>query len=157
MARKNLLKFLAITLSLGVMTACALLSPETSSAAKHPEELGAGRPNCTTCHGDDTLKGALKSYTSFNHTPDFVKDHRFQATQDSATCASCHSQPFCGDCHGGKVSMKPATKLGDRPDRELQHRGDYLTLHRMEGKMDPSSCYKCHGRANNDTCRTCHR
>jgi hypothetical protein len=37
------------------------------------------------------------------------------------------------------------------------HRADFLTMHRIEGKMDPSACYTCHGRANNDKCRACHK
>ena len=102
-------------------------------------------------------KGALKPYASFDHTPGFVRDHRFQANQDPNTCGACHAQSFCTDCHGGKVPMKPATLLEDRPDRMAPHRGDYLTQHRIDGKLDPSSCYACHGRANNDKCRVCHR
>lgn len=156
MSRKIVLQFLAVVFGLGAFTACALLSPETSFAPTHPQELSAGRPMCSSCHGEDVAKGALKTYASFDHTPAFVKNHRFQATQDSATCASCHAQSFCADCHGGKVAMSPAIKLGNRPDRETPHRAGYLSMHRMDGKVDPSSCYKCHGRANNDKCRACH-
>jgi hypothetical protein len=53
--------------------------------------------------------------------------------------------------------MKPATKFGDRPDRMVPHRGDYMTQHRIDGKLDPASCYKCHGRGNNKICLNCHR
>jgi hypothetical protein len=157
MARKTILQVLGIALGLGVLMACSLVSPETSFARTHPQELGAGRPLCSECHTNDVSKGALKPYASFDHTPAFVKDHRFQANQDSGTCASCHAQSFCADCHGGKVAMKPATRLSDRPDRMAPHRADFLTMHRIEGKMDPSACYTCHGRANNDKCRACHK
>jgi hypothetical protein len=27
----------------------------------------------------------------------------------------------------------------------------------IEGKIDPTSCYRCHGRANNEKCIVCHR
>ena len=157
MARKTVLQALGIALGLGVLMACSLISPETSYAASHPEGLGAGKPICSECHTTDVAKGALKPYASFDHTPTFVKDHKFQANQDANTCATCHAPSFCVDCHGGKVPMKPATKLSNRPDRFAPHRGDYLTLHKIEGKMDPSACYTCHGRANNDKCRACHR
>jgi hypothetical protein len=53
--------------------------------------------------------------------------------------------------------MKPSTRYGNRPDREFQHRGNYITLHKIEGKLDPASCYRCHGRANNERCIACHR
>ncbi|MBL0211631.1 MAG: cytochrome C [Holophagaceae bacterium] len=157
MIRKTLLLCVAI-LGFGILTACALLSPQTSFAPTHPEGVEASvRPLCSDCHGTEAMKGGLKNYNSFDHTPTFVKNHRFQANQDSATCASCHAPSFCADCHGGKVSMSASVKLGDRPDRVLAHRGNYLILHRMDGKMDPGSCYKCHGRSNNDKCATCHK
>ena len=157
MMRKTVLLFVAAVLGLGIFTACALLSPQTSFTPTHPQGLEAGRPLCSDCHGTESMKGGLKTFESFNHTSTFVKNHRFQANQDSGTCASCHAPSFCADCHGGKVAMTPSTKLGNRPDREMPHRGNYLILHRMDGKMDPTSCYKCHGRSNNDKCATCHK
>jgi hypothetical protein len=30
-------------------------------------------------------------------------------------------------------------------------------MHRIEGKLDPASCYRCHGRANNERCVACHK
>jgi hypothetical protein len=157
MIKRSVILPLLVAIGLGVMTACGLLSPETSFAPTHPEALGVGRPICSTCHADESLKGGFKTYASFDHTPAFVKDHKVQATQDGATCASCHAQAFCTDCHGGKVPMLPSTKLGNRPDRDTPHRLGYLALHRMDGKVDPTSCYKCHGRANNEKCAACHR
>ena len=35
--------------------------------------------------------------------------------------------------------------------------GDYLSRHRIEGRIDPVSCLKCHGRQNNERCKLCHR
>jgi len=158
MIRKTLLLFLAIGFGLGLMTACGLLSPEPSFAPTHPpQETSAGRPLCSDCHGAETIKGSLKTFASFDHTPAFVKDHRYLANQSSGTCAACHAQSFCSDCHAGKTMMNPSVKLGNRPDRETPHRGNYLAVHRMDGKMDPTSCYKCHGRANNDKCIACHK
>ncbi len=157
MAVRTMLKAVAVAVGLGLLAACGVVSPESSFAATHPQELGAGRPVCSDCHGDETMKGSLKPYSAFNHSEDFVRNHRFLAGSDGNTCSVCHAPSFCADCHGGKVVMKPATKLGDRPDRMSPHRGDWMTLHRMEGKMDPSSCYQCHGRANNDRCRACHQ
>lgn len=155
MIRKTLLLLVAV-LGIGLLTACALLSPQASFMPTHPEGLEAGRPMCSDCHSNEAMKGGLKTFEAFNHTPTFVTNHRFQANQDSGTCASCHAPSFCSDCHGGKVSMRTSVKLGDRPDRMMPHRGNYLILHRMDGKMDPTGCYKCHGRSNNDKCAACH-
>ena len=157
MINKTVLLSLLLAIGLGILTACGLLSPEPNFAPTHPEALGAGRPMCSTCHADEIHKGAGKPFASFDHTPDFVKNHKVQATEDGATCAACHAQSFCSDCHGGKVPMMPSTKLADRPDRMTFHREGYLALHRMDGKIDPTSCYKCHGRANNELCQACHR
>ncbi len=148
---------LAAALGLGLMTACALVSPEASFARTHPQELSAGRPTCSECHGTERVKSTQKTFASFDHTPAFVKDHKVQANQDSGTCAACHAQSFCSDCHGGKTAMLPSTKLANRPDRDMPHRADFLTMHRIEGKIDPTSCYKCHGRANNEKCSACHK
>lgn len=158
MQQKTLFRALIVLLGLGFFTACAMLSPNASFAPSHPQELSAGKPMCSECHTTDTFKGAEKPFAAFDHTDVFVKDHKFLAGKDAATCATCHAPSFCSDCHGGKVPMKPSTLAGDRPDRTVMpHRGDYLTLHKIEGKMDPTGCFKCHGRANNDKCRACHR
>ena len=151
------LALLATVLGLGFMAACTLVSPETSFARSHPQALDAGRPTCSECHGTEKVKSTQKTFASFDHTPEFVKNHKFQANQDSGTCAACHAQSFCADCHGGKTVMAPSTKLANRPDREMPHRADYLTMHRIDGKIDPTGCYKCHGRANNEKCSACHK
>ncbi len=157
MSRKRFILALLCALGAGLLTACSLLSRVESFPPTHPQALEPGRPQCSGCHGEDSMPGGLKTYASFDHTPTFVKEHRFAANRDSGTCAACHSQSFCSDCHSGKTMMTPSTKLGDRPDRDMPHRAGYLTLHRIDAKMDPSGCFKCHGRANNETCRACHR
>ena len=156
MIKKVLLRT-ALALSFVSLIACSLLSPETSVARTHPQELGNGRPMCTECHENEPMKGSNKLYGSLNHTPAFVKDHKFAANQDIQSCATCHSQSSCSDCHTGKGVVSPAIKLADRPDRMSPHRGGYLAIHRIEGKLDPTGCFKCHGRANNQICTTCHK
>lgn len=157
MTRKFLFQGLALMLGLATFLACSLISPEASYPITHPQELSAGRPQCTECHSTEVAKGALKPFAAFDHSEAFVKDHRYAATADRNTCAVCHAPTFCNDCHAGKAPLKPARMLGDRPDRESPHRGDFLTLHKIEGRLDPSSCFKCHGRANNGKCQICHR
>ena len=156
MIKKVLLRT-ALVLSFFSLVACNLLSPEASMARTHPQELGSGRPMCTECHENEPMKGSLMLYGALNHTPSFVKDHKFAANQDLQSCASCHSQASCSDCHTGKGVISPALKLSDRPDRMSPHRGGYLAIHRIEGKLDPTGCFKCHGRANNQLCTTCHK
>jgi len=157
MARQKIAMALASVLALIFATACMLVSTETSFTAQHPMELGIGRPDCLSCHADEPMTGHVRSYAEFNHTNDFIRAHGPQAAQYNNVCASCHSSSFCADCHTDKTVLRPALKYGNRPDIVSPYRGDYMTMHRIEGKMDPTACYKCHGRANNDRCRACHR
>ncbi len=154
---KRLFILAALLTGAVVVSACShVFSTETSLPASHPEALSEGRVACSECH-EDQIKGILKPYAAFSHTPVFVKNHRFYAGQDERLCASCHAASFCTDCHANEVEIKPSTKFGNRPDRELVHRGDYMTRHKIEGKLDPASCFRCHGRTNNEQCVACHR
>jgi hypothetical protein len=140
-----------------VITACSrLFSNESSLPASHPEALGEGRVECSECH-QDQIKGILKPYDAFSHSSAFIREHRFYAGQDNRLCVSCHATSFCNDCHANELEIKPSVKFGNRPDRQLIHRGDYLTLHKIDGKIDPASCYRCHGRTNNEQCVVCHK
>jgi len=140
-----------------MLAACARMNVGYGLPASHPEALAPGQQvDCSECH-EDRQKGTMKAYASFSHTPAFVKNHRFYAASDDRLCAVCHKSSFCNDCHTNKVEMKPSIRYGDRPDREMPHRGDFMTLHKIEGKLDPAGCYRCHGRANNGRCVVCHR
>ena len=149
--------FLLLAGLIAVIASCARMKTIPVLPASHPEALAVGQQvSCAECH-TDLPKGTIKSIDSFNHTPSFVKNHRFYSASDDRICSSCHKSSFCNDCHTNKVEMKPSTRYGNRPDREMPHRGNFMTLHKIEGKLDPASCYRCHGRANNDRCVACHR
>jgi len=157
MTLKSVLAGLCLALAMALCLACGLFPQEPSFTPNHPQALGQGRPTCSTCHEDAPMKGSTQSFHAFDHTPSFLKNHRLAAGQNANVCASCHSQAFCADCHGGKTVLNPSVKLGNRPDRETPHRGNYMVQHRFDGKLDPTACYKCHGRANNQLCQTCHK
>ena len=141
----------------GILASCAQMNTISGLPASHPEALAIGQQlNCAECH-EDQQKGTMKGYNAFSHTQSFVKNHRFYASSDDRLCSTCHKSSFCNDCHTNKVEMKPSTVYGNRPDREFQHRGNFMTLHKIEGKLDPASCYRCHGRSNNERCVACHR
>lgn len=122
----------------------------------HPPlfEMGQRREFCTKCHAPGQKPIDFERY---NHTPAFTLNHRMVAYQDEQVCALCHSQAFCSDCHATRVELKPSIKNQTENFRQMQHRGDYLTRHRIEGRIDPSSCYRCHGAPSSAaTCRPCH-
>jgi hypothetical protein len=138
------------------VAACAPFSGKASIPSSHPEKLPTGRPVCSDCHAENQSVAGAKGYDAFNHDANFVANHRVIAGQNNRVCAVCHAESFCADCHAVKSEIKPATMFGNRPDREQIHQGDYITQHRFDGRADPTGCYSCHGRLNNDTCRQCH-
>lgn len=121
----------------------------------HPVEL-TELPQCTECHSDDTGV-ALKPIAAFSHSADFISGHRFYASQTYRLCNACHKVSFCTDCHAYKGELKPSERYAGEPERWLPHRGDYLFQHRIDGRLDPTSCYRCHGTSNNKVCKQCHR
>lgn len=139
-----------------ILSACAEMKAIPNLSPWHPEELAKGPVTCTECH-EDQQKGTMKPFSAFNHTQIFLRSHGFYVGSDDRLCNTCHKRSFCADCHTVRTEVKPAEMLSDRPDRMAPHRGDYLTLHKIEGKLDPASCYRCHGRANNERCVGCHR
>jgi len=129
----------------GVLSACA----NTNSIVKeHPAKLTSA-PDCGACHSGELASMSHKS-------PGFFGMHRHYA-QKRLVCAACHQESFCSDCHARKVEIKPSELHADSPERELPHRGDYLSRHRIDGKISPASCARCHGRQNNERCVKCHR
>ena len=142
---KILLLIITAPLLASFLYACA----NTNSVARvHPVEV-TGLPNCSECHTD--------SWSSLNHkAPDFMEKHKIYAGSKFA-CAACHQESFCADCHAHKEEIKPSDKYKSSPERFLPHRGNYLSQHRIDGKINPASCVRCHGRQNNEGCKTCHR
>lgn len=130
---KNKILILTVPLILSVLYACANTG---SVAIIHPEAV-KGLPNCTECHTD--------SYGAMNHQAlDFNRKHGIYASTSRQTCSACHQESFCADCHAHKEEIKPSDKFAESPERMLPHRGDYLVQHRIDGRIDPASCAKCH-------------
>jgi hypothetical protein len=155
MRRAHAANILGATL-LALLFGCSAVSQSPSVPPKHPEELPAGRVNCLECH-ENVSTGALKPYATFSHSGVFIRSHGTYARQGQNLCSACHAPAFCRTCHAGKEEIKPNTKMGDRPDRMLPHRGDYTVTHQMDGRLDPGSCYRCHGNKNDVKCKQCHR
>lgn len=133
-----------------LLASCLFACANTRSIAKvHPENV-TGLADCTECHAD--------RLAAFNHrASDFYAKHGFYAGEQRAACAACHEESFCADCHAHKEEIKPSDKYKDSPELALPHRGDYLSQHKIDGRINPASCVKCHGRQNNERCKTCHR
>lgn len=138
-----------------ISIASGVFAIEKKIPESHPIAL-LEKPRCTECHIDDTGV-ALKPIETFVHSHDWVKRHMFYASQTSHLCNACHRTSFCLDCHAHKDELEPADKYSGSVDRWLPHRGDYIYQHRIDGRLDPTACFRCHGRQNNRTCKRCHR
>ena len=120
---------------------------------------------CETCHTDLT---ALRP-KEHNRT-NFVREHKFTARLSTATCASCHTQESCIDCHNGtdlvKVDVPGRDLASPRAPRltaidrgqtmrlEKVHDLNFRFTHGIAAAGKTSNCQTCH---NQQTfCATCH-
>lgn len=136
-----------VCLAVALLAFVAACAQTASMAAKHPVEL-TERPLCRDCHTDWR--------SSLDHTQDFYARHRYYAAQRREVCELCHAASFCAECHANKSEIKPSDLHKDEPDRTMPHPGDYLTQHQIDGRINPASCFPCHGRQNNARCKVCH-
>jgi len=145
----------AILFSGLLLFACSAMKQGFSVPAKHPEELPKGRPTCSDCHDEPTPEFP---FADFNHTRSFAENHRFQASQSGRKiCSMCHAQSFCNDCHLTRGELKPSVKDPVDTYRFRPHRGDYLSRHRIDARVDPTPCFRCHGNPKSSTvCIQCH-
>jgi hypothetical protein len=139
------------------LVACSALKSNVAVPAQHPEELPKGRPMCSAedCHGrtHEDLP-----FARFDHSRSFAEGgHRNEAYQQGKVCAMCHEQSFCNDCHVTRSELKPSEKDSTGTYRIYPHRGDYLTRHRIDARVDPMPCFRCHGNPKSSkACVACH-
>lgn len=155
MANKRVFSILVLLSTILLLAACAGMKNRTSFSSRHLSEadIGASPKNCVGCHED----GTKIPYQRYVHTVDWGRNHRNEAYQSEAICAMCHQTSFCNDCHATQVELKPSVKNDTETYRSMPHRGDYLSRHRIDGRIDPTSCIRCHGNPKAAaTCVRCH-
>lgn len=156
MRRNNLWKGMGLALMLLSLGACAALDSGLKLPMHHlsAADLGKQPKMCTDCHQPRT---SILAFQSFNHDASWLQTHRMRAYQHERICAMCHQTSFCNDCHATRVELKPSLKNQDKTYLPTQHRGDYLARHRIDGRIDPTSCIRCHGNPKTaKTCAPCH-
>jgi len=154
--RTNFLLNIGLLCSVLALAACAVLDSGMDLPAKHPspEILGFKPTTCTDCHDARDKKLA---FGAFNHTATWGQNHRQQAGQNESVCSMCHQVSFCNDCHTNGAGLKPSSKNQGETYRNMPHRGDYLSRHRIDGRIDPTSCFRCHGNPKSaQACVACH-
>ena len=140
---------LAAALLLGAAGLLAACAGPKSAALVHPEKV-QGLPICTSCHDADRAAA--------NHDARWMKIARRGrrcATSAPARCAT-RSRP-APTATATRRRSNPPTSASSRFDAATPHRGDWLTQHRVDGRLDPASCFPCHGRKNVGRCGTCHK
>lgn len=121
------------------------------SCHEHKRDYEQGR--CQLCHVD-LAHFREKPETMFSHQGDFVRQHGASARSAGQSCATCHEQTFCADCHAAStVAARVEVKLPERVDASFIHRNDFLGRHSLEAAGDPASCRRCHG---SSFCENCH-
>jgi len=121
---------------------------------------------CEGCHSD------LAALIPADHRQaDFRKDHKrlTRVGEQDVTCATCHTESFCQDCHSG-AELKgfgsnadlttepfPRTPLRDSPrDTKLQqvHTLNYRFTHGIDARSKRTDCFSCHEQQT--FCAPCH-
>lgn len=118
---------------------------------EHKQEFNDGR--CNSCH-TDLWRYKLRPETLFAHQSDFVRRHGPMARSSADSCAQCHDQNFCADCHSKTVALPVEVKFSEDVWTNFIHRGDFVGRHAIEARADQASCAKCHGTSFCDSCHT---
>lgn len=138
------------------LAACAALDSGSSLPSRHmsSEDLGMSTTNCTDCH---EARGETLAFGNFVHSPTWMSSHKYQAYQNEAVCSLCHQTSYCNNCHASELELKPSDRNPLDKTQQMPHRGDYLSRHRIDGRIDPTSCFRCHGNPKAaKTCAPCH-
>jgi len=139
---------------LGLILACASNDEFIPLTSSHIQAEGEDLRFCLDCHDGDEDEF---NFRQFIHILSFAEDHRLIANHSSRICYKCHKSSYCSECHGIGIELKPSIKYQTDVQRRLPHRGDYLSRHRIDGRMDPVSCYRCHGnQKTSKVCKSCH-
>ena len=93
------------------------------------ESLPDGRLRTNFADGDLVPRGLLRGMA---HDRDWMVRHRWVGADQGATCAACHRESDCTDCHDGRRSVQTV------------HPNDWLTLHSTMARRDQPRCGSCH-------------
>jgi hypothetical protein len=118
---------------------------------EHKTEYAEAR--CDGCHKDLSRYPLQPVASLFSHQANFVQQHANAARSGDASCALCHEQSFCTDCHAQTVPTPIEIRYPERVASNFIHRNDYLSRHSIEAAADPAMCQRCHA---NSFCQSCH-
>ncbi|MEW6742290.1 MAG: cytochrome c3 family protein [Planctomycetota bacterium] len=110
---------------------------------------------CAKCHVD-LVERRLLPLENFQHTLDFDRVHGelLKDPQARVTCAQCHDDSFCADCHFEERFILPSELRGEDAAFRFIHPGDFIHRHPSLARTEPTTCVTCHSP---NTCRECHQ
>ncbi|MDH5492764.1 MAG: hypothetical protein OEY14_12495 [Myxococcales bacterium] len=118
--------------------------------ACHAEELDALR--CDRCHSD-LHRYRMDDLDFVRHAPGFLRRHGGMARADEALCTACHEPSHCSNCHAPSTGIPLELVEPPAALRDFVHRGDFISRHPMEARLERGTCQRCHGVA---FCEGCH-
>jgi hypothetical protein len=131
--------------------------PMTACTACHYHSEEVAQAKCQPCHVSlrrFPLK-PIESLAGFSHTANWIHEHAILAKNTAQTCAQCHDQTFCANCHAtSTVPFRPEIRFPEKVEANFIHRGDYVSRHQIEVQADPAMCRRCHGSFFCDSCHT---
>jgi hypothetical protein len=130
------------------------VTAEMKCAACHgdpalPRPAYPGKPDCRVCHDTaDDYAGCAMCHTAdmplrpADHDQAWINLHGAEARFDQASCAACHSETTCQECHGGD-NVRPRS-----------HELNYEFNHALDARGKEMECATCH--SDPDYCASCH-
>jgi hypothetical protein len=126
--------------------------PMAACTACHVHQAEFNQARCMPCHVD--LKG-YRPESAFRHEGNWIASHGMLARPQGESCAACHDQTFCAECHSATTApTRLENVFPERVDRAFIHRGDYVSRHMVDTAANPASCRQCHGSGFCDACHS---
>ncbi|MBK7583986.1 MAG: hypothetical protein IPI67_27790 [Myxococcales bacterium] len=118
----------------------------------HEHKAQWDRAECSPCHVQKDL-GRLLPQSYVKHDAAFQRGHGLAARQQRKLCQQCHTEQHCNDCHDVSQGLSIEKRRPEAIDKNLVHRGDFISRHAIEAKSQPARCARCHTPS---TCDSCH-
>jgi hypothetical protein len=127
-------------------------APMSACLNCHAHEGEFVQRECTACHLD-LPDEAVAPEDHIVHGEDFIERHASMAGSTPDLCATCHSESFCASCHGNRVPALASRLRFEDPWSASVHRGNFVSRHAEEARVDPGLCTSCHSES---SCAGCH-
>lgn len=117
--------------------------PMSDCLGCHEHEEDYAQARCQHCHASMRYM-PIGQVAEFEHAGDWMAQHASAAAAGGSTCAQCHTQSSCVECHSNVAPTINADLFPEQTGRTLLHRGDYATIHPFEARANPDACVRCH-------------